>query len=53
MSNKNKMYNNKIELLQAKFKIQTKYIELPDYFKTWLSEFTKAKGCFSLVLNKK
>lgn len=52
MSNRNKMYNNKIELLQAKLKIQTKYIELPDYFKAWLSGFIEAEGCFSLVFNK-
>jgi len=46
------MYNNKIELLQAKLKNQNKYIELPDYFKAWLSGFIEAEGCFSLVFNK-
>uniref|UniRef100_UPI0023F4C9C0 LAGLIDADG homing endonuclease n=1 Tax=Cyathus striatus TaxID=68777 RepID=UPI0023F4C9C0 len=52
MSNRNNLYNRKNELLQAKLKNQTKYIELPDYFKGWLSGFIEAEGNFSLFFNK-
>ena len=51
MLNRKNMYKNMNDLL-VKLN-QTKHIELPLYFKSWLSGFIEAEGNFSLIFNEK
>ena len=51
MLNRKNMFNSMNQMLQEKLSNQSKNIELPLYFKAWLSGFIEAEGNFSLVFN--
>lgn len=53
MLNRKNMFNEKNKILLEKLKNQSNNIELPSYFKEWLSGFIEAEANFSLVFNDK